>query len=61
MNIKLCRECEHYIIDDGYEVSCRFLNIVAYYEIRPARQSAEVYRCPQDSCSIKSIEQKHKT
>jgi len=46
MRLKICRECEHYIMDDGREVSCRYYDNTSYFEIRLCPQGAEVSRCP---------------
>ena len=48
MRLKICRECEHYIMDDGREVSCRYYDNASYFEIRLSPQGAEISRCPME-------------
>jgi hypothetical protein len=60
MRLRKCRECEHYIMDDGHEVSCHFAVDVAYYEIKIAHGGADVLRCPVDINGITVVNKKGK-
>ena len=46
MLLRHCRTCDCYIMDDGHEVSCRYSDDIAYYEIKPSAAGALVHHCP---------------